>query len=671
MDSRMHRRKSSKEDALVEGSGGTSTANVAFPAHTEPNGVDRPAPEVLRERVNSVPSPSYHRSEGPSSAGPHRTSFAIPNHNQPPSPFRPAFSHSRSFSGTTFASSSKVPPPPKLNGSIPKRSLSGDGNPSYQMPNSSSNAPLKPYANGAPPSPTQTRRHGRIHSRNLSIYFPKPGSLPASSIAEDDSSAGEENSATIIPSESSMTVPTMQKPPGRKRFGDGFTFGGKSTSPSNSNSDDGDSSVSPVTPRMTRRIHRHKKSMSHNFFSFLEPGVDHQTSSSNLMATQWETSQPPTPIPSPYNTIQQTSPPLALVVDKQLSLTSATAMTVVQFLLGASLWVSGQQNGSLGCTGLGYWVVFDSFGMALTHLLPSHLASRSLASENRRSYGNDRIETLALFAQTIYLIFASVYVCKETVEHILLSLGDGHHHHRMDEGVEGIQFPVFLFLVTTVSLISTSMFYDNHANLLKTSGHKIPSNLLMAYVSRLRSSLAKSSHPSPLSIVVTNPYTLTPLLFTLAMLIASVLLPTSQHRPFDLFVAALETIITFSIAYPAAVIQGAVLLQTAPGRGLPGGRMEAFLRTMREIERHPLVLHLPAPHMWQLTPSPCANDFSDAAKNKLVVTIELHVRKDLDDNEVLSLTRWAHDRVRLALNLGSRSKEHDDDSEVTVGIVRG
>ncbi len=60
-----------------------------------------------------------------------------------------------------------------------------------------------------------------------------------------------------------------------------------------------------------------------------------------------------------------------------------------------------------------------------------------MASEADLCASNDRIETLALFAQAIYLIFASVYVCKETVEHILLSLGDGHHHHRMDEGVEG------------------------------------------------------------------------------------------------------------------------------------------------------------------------------------------------------------------------------------------
>ncbi len=333
MDSRMHRRKSSKEDALVDANAGQSSAHVEFPVHPEPNGVDGRTPESSRVRVNSVPSPSYHRSEGPPSAGPHRTSFRIPNHNLPPSPFRSAFSHSRSFSGSTFASSSKVPAPPVFNSPFPKRSFSGDGNPSSQGPDSTSSVPFKPYVDGAPPSPTRTRRHSRIHSRNLSIFFPQPGSLPTSSIAEDESqNSGEEGPVTIIPSASQIVVPTMQKPPGRKRFGDGFSFGGKAVSPSNSNSDDGDSSVSPVTPRTTRRVHRHKKSMSHNFFSFLEPGANTQ-SSSNLMATQWETSQPPTPSQSPYQTLQHTSPPLALVVETHSSTSRAMATTIVQFLL--------------------------------------------------------------------------------------------------------------------------------------------------------------------------------------------------------------------------------------------------------------------------------------------------------------------------------------------------
>jgi hypothetical protein len=33
-------------------------------------------------------------------------------------------------------------------------------------------------------------------------------------------------------------------------------------------------------------------------------------------------------------------------------------------------------------------------------------------------------------------MFSAVYVFKETVEHVLLSTGEGHHHHSGDEDVE-------------------------------------------------------------------------------------------------------------------------------------------------------------------------------------------------------------------------------------------
>ena len=42
-----------------------------------------------------------------------------------------------------------------------------------------------------------------------------------------------------------------------------------------------------------------------------------------------------------------------------------------------------------------------------------------------------------MFAQAIYLLFSPVYVCKETVEHFLLSTEgrEGHQHHHEDEEV--------------------------------------------------------------------------------------------------------------------------------------------------------------------------------------------------------------------------------------------
>lgn len=56
-----------------------------------------------------------------------------------------------------------------------------------------------------------------------------------------------------------------------------------------------------------------------------------------------------------------------------------------------------------------------------------------------------------------------------------------------------------------------------------------------------------------------------------------------HYRTFDLVLAAVQTVVTFNVAYRASVVLGTVLLQTSPERGLSGGRMEAFLRAMKEV----------------------------------------------------------------------------------------
>ena len=65
-------------------------------------------------------------------------------------------------------------------------------------------------------------------------------------------------------------------------------------------------------------------------------------------------------------------------------------------------------------------------------------------------------------------------------------------------------------------------------------------------------------------------------------------------------------------------------------------------------------MHLPAPRVWQLTP--------DSA---LVATVELHVRRGVDDAEVLALTRYAYERCTAALGRGGGP------GNVTVSVVRG
>lgn len=58
---------------------------------------------------------------------------------------------------------------------------------------------------------------------------------------------------------------------------------------------------------------------------------------------------------------------------------------------------------------------------------------------------------------------------------------------------------------------------------------------------------------------------------------------STQHRTCDLLLAAMITVVTFKVAYRACVILGTVLLQTSPARGSASGKMEAFLRAMREV----------------------------------------------------------------------------------------
>jgi hypothetical protein len=58
------------------------------------------------------------------------------------------------------------------------------------------------------------------------------------------------------------------------------------------------------------------------------------------------------------------------------------------------------------------------------------------------------------------------------------------------------------------------------------------------------------------------------------------------------------------------------------------------------------------------------------------VTVEIHVREDLGDADVLELTRWASARCSEALRFGSgggsgRGEGAEVKAEVTVGVVRG
>lgn len=381
----IHRRKSSKEDAndsiLISP---PPSVEVTVPDDNEIPTVRIAAPPS-RVRTQSTPL-------SPTSGGPYRSTF-VPrplNGHSLASPLRSSFAmngHARTRSTSTPFS--PVSPSP-LSASFPAVVAP----PGMQASRSASEV-LDGQSAGA----KHARRHSRMHSRNLSVFFPRPGSLPHTAISEDGGQEVEfptDEEAPLVPSAGSSIYRRAPVTP----LGQGFTFGQRP--PSNLPTPElmtEPQSATSNSSSTSKRGHHHKHSLSHNFFSFLEPTV----------AQPEELHTQPTPTPmSPWGPISAI-PPDSVAATAGLQMHSQSgfkvpaprhqelpevispiglASSVSQFVLGAYLWVIGQQVGSLSVTGLGYWVVFDAFGIALSCVIPGWLSSGDKKGERiRRSFG--------------------------------------------------------------------------------------------------------------------------------------------------------------------------------------------------------------------------------------------------------------------------------------------
>ena len=406
----LHRRKSSREDDDVvtvtitepngfkgrghENSPRKITISTPESPNNNLNAYGTGAPQ--RQRVLSTPAhpvlPTMYSatSATPPSAGPYRTNFG---NLSPAGPSRSS-THFRNLSihghGRTPSASSFYPASPSpLSSSFP--------------PPVGPTQPPSPVAHRPAPAPPTVpqdhlRRHSRIHSRNLSIYFPRPGaSLPPASIAEDGAQEIEIGNSNEVPETIISSAPLQQ---GRELQA-GFTFGGKRPKENGVACDatrPGSASLNGFPEsRPSRRGHHHKHSLSHNFFSFMEPEASSFTSgaptppisasfsSLPLEPTTAGTTSSPPSFSSQHDS-QSFHPTLPPKPVSSILTSSPSLISIAQFILGSALWVRGQGCGSLACTGLGYWVVFDAFGVACTGVLPRYLASVS-AQPHSRPYG--------------------------------------------------------------------------------------------------------------------------------------------------------------------------------------------------------------------------------------------------------------------------------------------
>ena len=412
---RVHRRRPSKDDdenpnnfkfprpqtppgGLANGANGTNGhANLEPPSSPSRTRV------VSSPSTNGMPPPPYL--DPPPSAGYQRTTFGAPRpvsmingFSLPPRRHQPpAMRQSLSLPGNSHARARSISGPFSPASPSPLSfAFPADGVTTGKLPASATAPEMRTKENGISPSPSipsqsQSRRHSRIHSRNLSVFFPRPGTLPSTAIAED----GAQEIVYGGPVEG-VPMPSASPGPGSREFRQGFSFGGQpSSAPSHPMPQLGGSSSGSGSS--SRRGHHHKHSLSHSFFSFLEPGANQEdlhTIPAPVPVSPW---MPISPFPDSGSDEKlmprlngkaaRAESPSGQVRAPPKVAPEAVGVAAAEFLLGVWLWITAQQVGSLACTGLGYWIVFDSLGVALGHIVPGYLASPAMQSQYRRPFG--------------------------------------------------------------------------------------------------------------------------------------------------------------------------------------------------------------------------------------------------------------------------------------------
>lgn len=214
---------------------------------------------------------------------------------------------------------------------------------------------------------------------------------------------------------------------------------------------------------------------------------------------------------------------------------------------------------------------------------------------------------------------------------------------------------------------------------------------------------------SPIGIILSNPYVCSPVLSAVALLLVPLVVPSSVNKD-AIYCSLLSLTYVFTanntasaiwfsphaslsslLLYPIELARCLVLYYFKRHRGedspvenwklscgscarhvASGYYCGPFILTLLlQVERHPQVLHLPAPHLWQLTPAAAIlAPNSKAVAGPLIVSLELHVKEDLGDEDVLALTKWAWERCIRALG-GTVPEREPKAVEVTIGVVRG
>lgn len=491
-----------------------------------------------------------------------------------------------------------------------------------------------------------SRRHSKIHGRNLSAFFPRPGTA-AEHEFETARAAEPFRRPPSLVIDTSPVKGDIQRPSMRSSRRAGYL--------------QTDGSSADWEKRLPSRLRDSPNGLSPDTVS-CSPSL-RSSSSAVSRSSSHSGSIAPRPSAAP------------LVIFGSLHMT-----------LGFSLWVYGQVRDSLALVGLGFLVVFDALGVlslvssyALEAAWLSSVDSARVSDHPpgalRRPYGVRRMETFMYFCELVYLLFAGMYMCKENLEHALMAANLPHAEDR-----EGIVLPRVLLVVTTLACITTSYFLRNHGALAAASGVK--EQRKNAH-SRSKSVLGAPS-VGPFGDVLMNPFCALVLFFSISMLLAA-FLPPAPLASLDKVVAGLQGAAMLYVGmFPISALSR-VLLQGSP----ESSQLTQLQRALSLVEEHPAVQCIKDVQVWQLSPRSLAYHTvptvgllegesvrRGARSAALVATVHIELHATASPQECFNVSQYAWQQCAPAIGAGGGALAGEPlrgslvAGELTVEVVR-
>ncbi|GAN03861.1 cation efflux family protein family [Mucor ambiguus] len=274
------------------------------------------------------------------------------------------------------------------------------------------------------------------------------------------------------------------------------------------------------------------------------------------------------------------------------------------FFIGIILWWLGVSRESLSITGFSYLVLFDAFG-TLNNLASSvlHVNPAFTTMSTKRPFGVRRFEVVMALANTIFLLFGTMYTTKESLEHLLLEEhhGGGGDHH----GNSG--FPLGLLVMLLIAIgasFASSTKLKNHDNLVTLT--KRSSQLQHEYTQN-----------TPVDALVKNIYSLS--IVSAGTIVFIFQLFGLSSPSVDKLLAFGEASLMLYLGAPTATALAKLLLQT-----MPDSMIHTIDHHLRSIQQIPTVVSVDKVHFWQ------------NAYGKCIGTLEVHTRPDADEDAVIN-----------------------------------